>query len=182
MAFKLVGIVTSARPIVADDNSYGFYAMNLALSRGGFAECQVWNNDPLFQQLFDGGEKLLNHKIKVSVATYSAAERKMKDGSVKPQARFRISKVEDLGIPQDESQLIGVVSSARPITADDGSYNFLAIDIQTRRATYACQIWDSDVEEYMRLGPVVEQLVDHKVSVSVVGFNVGYRTLKDKGK
>jgi len=181
MAFKLTGIVTSARPIVAEDNSYGFYAMNLALQRGGFAECQVWNNDPLFKLLVEGGESLLNHKVKASVVTYSAGERKMKDGSVQPQARFRINKVEDLGLPSDESELIGTVSSARAITAEDGAYNFLAIDIDTRRAKYACQIWDND-PEYVRVGPAVSNLVDHKVKVSVVGFNVGYRKLKDNSK
>jgi len=182
MGMAVVGTVMSARPIVADDNSYAFYALDLDIGRGTTAACQVWNNDPQYQKLFDGGEVLVNHRVKVSVVNYSIGKRKNKQGEEYSQLRYRVTNVRDLGLPEYESELIGIVKSGRPIFADDKSYSFIAMDINTSRGdTYACQMWDND-PTFVQLGPVVESLVGHKVRVSVVSASIGQRKNKDGSK
>ena len=180
MGATLVGVVNSARVIADPNGAYNFYALDLITERGTTAACQVWNNDPTYQKLIDTGEQLVNHKVKVSITNYNIGWRELKKGGEKvPQIRFRVTNVRDLGIPANESALIGIVESGRAITAQDGSYNFVAMDITTHRGTkYACQIWDSD-PEYFRVGPVVEQLISHKVKVAVLSMNVGMRKQKD---
>ena len=42
-------------------------------------------------------------------------------------------------------------------------------------------MWDTD-PDYLRVGPAVTSLVDHKVKVSVVGFSVNYREDKKGGE
>jgi hypothetical protein len=178
MGFQAVGVVASARPVVAEDNSYAFYALDLALGRGDRMACQVWEK-ALYETLLDSGEALVNHKVQVTVQNYSVGTRTLKDGSKVPQLRFRVSKVVDLGLPEHESVLVGTVTSARTIAADDGTYNFHAIDIVTGRGvTYACQVWDND-PQFVQLGAVLEGLVDHKVQVRLIGLSVGKRKLKD---
>lgn len=178
MGFTAVGVVASARPVVAEDNSYAFYALDLALSRGDRMACQVWEK-ALYETLLDSGEELVNHKVQVVVQNYSVGTRTLKDGSKVPQLRFRVSKVVDLGLPDHESVLAGTITSARTIAADDGAYTFHAIDIVTSRGvTYACQMWDND-PQFVQLGAELEGLVDHKVQVRLVGLSMGKRKLKD---
>lgn len=182
MGLTYTGIVKSFRPIVADDGSYAFCALDLVTDNGTYIACQVWSNDKQYQDLYNAGEQLLHHKVKVSVLNYSVGRYTDKNGTEKRQLRFRITNVRDLGIPPQENELVGVVTSARPIAAQDGSYQFLAIDIITGRGvTYACQVWGDD-PQYVALGPIVEQFVDHKVAVSVVGCSVGLRTMKDNSQ
>lgn len=182
MGFHLTGVVANVRPIVDPNGQYQFYALDLATMYGTRVSCVVSGSDPQYQRLFDAGEQLLHHKVKVSVLNYSTSIWKQQDGTERPQLRLRVTNIRDLGLPQDDSELIGFVTSARDITSQDGSFGFLAIDIVTERgATYACQVWDKD-PEYVRLGPVVASLVDHKVQVSVLGMSVGKRTMKDKSE
>lgn len=180
--YQVVGIVNSARPLSAKDDSYHFYAMDLITSRGDKLACQVWDNHPLYQTLIDSGEQLINHKVRVAVANYSAAERTVKRGESEHQERFlrlRITNVEDLGLPLDENMLVGVVTSARLIADPDGSYQFLAFEIVTSRGTiYSCQMWDDD-PQYVQLGPVVTSIIDHKVQVTVTRQGVRDRKLQD---
>src|SRR5581483_10522312 len=181
MGFTLTGIVNSARPIVAEDNSYQFYAFDLVTSRGGRVACQVMGNDPQYPNLLDTGEQLVNHKVKVAVSTYSTSTYTQKDGKEVKQVRFRVTNVRDLGLPPDENELVGIISSARPIDDPNGQYHFLAIDIAAtggRGVMYACQMWDND-PQYVTVGSALAQLIDHKVRVAVVGVNVGARTNKD---
>jgi hypothetical protein len=182
MGFQFTGVVTNVRPIVDPNGQYQFYALDLATMYGTKVGCMVSGSDPQYQRLFDAGEQLMHHKVKVSVLNYSTSVWKQQDGTERPQLRLRVTNIRDLGLPQDDSELTGFVTSARDITSQDGSFSFLAIDIVTERgATYACQIWEKD-PEYLRLGPVVSSLVDHKVQVSVLSMNVGKRVMKDRSE
>jgi hypothetical protein len=181
--YQLVGLVTSARPLASKDESFHFYVLDVVTSRGDKLACQVWDNHPLYQTLVASGEQLLHHKVRVAVATYSANERTAKRGEQEVQERFlrlRITAVEDLGVPVDESTLTGVVISARSIMDEqEDKYHFLAFEIATARGTtYACQMWDDD-PQYVELGPVVAQLIDHKVQVNVTRQSVRVRMMQD---
>jgi hypothetical protein len=89
--------------------------------------------------------------------------------------RLRVLDIHDLGIPEDDSEIVGTVISARALA----EHNFLALEIVTSRGiTYPCQMWDND-PQYVALGPVVDQLVDHKVKATILGCSAGKRTMKD---
>lgn len=182
MGCKLVGIVTNARAIVDPNGQYQFYAIDLATMYGTKVACQVSGNDPQYQRLFDAGEQLMYHKVQVSVLNYSTSIWRQQDGTERPQLRLRVTNIRDLGLPQDDSELTGFVTSARDITSQDGSFSFLAIDIVTERGTtYACQVWEKD-PEYLRIGPSIQALENHKVQVSILGMSVGKRVMKDKSE
>lgn len=175
MGLTMTGIVNSVRQIVADDQSYQFCAIDIVSSRGARLACQVWPGVPQYQQVFDAGDQLINHKIKFSVLNYSTSEYETKQGDKRKQLRLRISNIHDLGIPQGEDELTGIVTNARAVM----DFGFLAIDIVTSRGTtYACQVWESDYNEYAKWGEV-EKLVNHKVKVTVVDATVGNRKQKD---
>lgn len=175
------GIVKSVRPIVAEDNSYAFVAFDLGMANGKVLACQVWNNtDQLYNQMFNSGDALLHHKVKVKASTYSAGSYKTKQGEEKQQLRMRVVELEDLGVPTDTDELTGVVRSGRLIRDDKGPYEFLSFDIVTVfGVTYACQMWNND-PQYVQLAPVAQQLEQHKVSVNIVDWSFNNRVYNGK--
>ena len=175
------GIVKSVRPIVADDNSYAFIAFDLGTANGKTLACQVWNNVPqLYEHLFNNGDGLVHHKVKVKASTYSAGSYKTKQGEEKQQLRMRVVELEDLGVPTDTDELTGVVRSARMITDDKGSYEFLSFDIVTVfGVTYACTLWNND-PQYTKLAPVVQQFEQHKITVNIVDWSFNNREYNGK--
>ena len=175
------GIIKSVRPIVAEDNSYAFIAFDLGSSNGKTLACQVWNNVPkLYDEMFNNGESLLHHKVRVKVSTYSAGSYKTKQGEEKQQLRMKVVELEDLGIPTDADEVTGVVRSGRLIRDPKGAYEFLSLDIVTAfGVTYAGQMWDND-PQYVQLGPIVQQLEQHKVAVNIVDWSFSNREYNGK--
>jgi hypothetical protein len=67
----------------------------------GFSwSCQLPSRDPGYKEIPD--DALVGHEVKARITSQTAAKRELPDGSTRMQIRSQITRLEDLGVPDDE--------------------------------------------------------------------------------
>ncbi len=108
MAATLTGIVRSMREVEGvtqegprKGQTWRFLSLEISDPRYGHVwSCQLRDDDPHFSTLV--GSDLVEHKVKVTVKSQSAAERTLQDGRKIMQIRSQVTNVRDLGLFDDE--------------------------------------------------------------------------------
>lgn len=110
MAAVLTGIVRSMRVVegVTENGprkgeSWRFLSMEIADPRYQHVwSCQLRDDDKQYGSL--EGADLVEHKVKVTVKSQSAAERTLADGRKIMQIRSQVTNVRDLGLYEDDEE------------------------------------------------------------------------------
>ena len=121
MSLVLTGVVTGMRPVggTVEDGprkgeKWNFLSMEIVDTRfGKVYSCQLRSEDAQYKEFVGQDNKLVSskdltdHKVRVTVKAQSAAEREIDDKATNEkrtimQIRSQITKIEDLGFPDDE--------------------------------------------------------------------------------
>jgi hypothetical protein len=110
MAAILTGIVNGVREVEGTTEQgprkgeqWKFLSMEINDIRFGHVwSCQLRADDKQYDEVLRADLK--DHKVKVTVSSQSASERKLKDGRTVMQIRSQITNVKDLGVPEDDDE------------------------------------------------------------------------------
>lgn len=108
MAATLVGILRSMREVEGvtqegprKGQTWRFLSMEISDPRYGHVwSCQLRDDDDQYQEMAKAD--LVEHKLKVTVKSQSAAERSLADGRKIMQIRSQVTHVRDLGLLDDD--------------------------------------------------------------------------------
>ena len=108
MAAMLTGIVRSMREVegITQDGprkgqSWRFLSVEVSDPRYGHVwSCQLRDDDEQFSDL--AKSELVEHKVKVTIKSQSAAERSLPDGRKIMQIRSQVTNVRDLGVYDED--------------------------------------------------------------------------------
>jgi hypothetical protein len=110
MAATLTGIVQGMRPVEGiveqgrnKGEKWAFVSMEITDTRFGKVwSCQLRFDDKQYSDLLS--KDLAGHKVKVTIKSQSAGERKLADGRTVMQIRSQITNIRDLGLADEDSE------------------------------------------------------------------------------
>ena len=110
MACKLIGVVNGLREVEGvieqgprKGEEWKFLSLEITdTTTGHIWSCQMRADNDQYDTF--AGSSLKGHKVKATITSQSAAQRKLKDGRDIMQIRSQIGKLEDLGLPSDDDE------------------------------------------------------------------------------
>ncbi len=108
MSAVLIGIVNGLREVEGvteqgprKGETWKFLSMEISdMVPGHVWSCQVRSDDKDYDKLSTADLK--GHKVRTTIVSQSASERKLKDGRTIMQIRSQVTNVRDLGLPDEE--------------------------------------------------------------------------------
>jgi hypothetical protein len=183
MSMNIIGTVKTSGVYEVngkDGSKKSMISLSVVDSLGNVFPCQMWPDDPQFNDLASVIEQYRRHQVQLSIVGYTVRMRTFKNGKEEPWANFVVANV---GQPAANSPLsvsfLGTVKTGgvNPKAGKQGMLWFSAVDeIGT---TFPCQMWGDD-PQYQELSPLLSGGARRQpVQFLVASYTVRERTFQD---